>query len=51
MEDLRETTRLRTQALREAGYEVVEVWEHEWDEAVKSHPEWTFPSSLEHREP
>ena len=51
MEDLRETTRLRTQALREAGHEVVEVWEHEWDEAVKSHSEWTFPSSLEHRDP
>lgn len=32
-------TRLRTRALREAGYHVVEMWSHAWDVERERHPE------------
>ena len=39
MAELHRATEQKTRALRQAGYTVVECWEHEWDERVCTDPD------------
>ena len=46
--EVRERTELKTQALREAGYEVLEMWECEWSQLKKDNTKVkTFVEQLE----
>lgn len=46
---LYETSRLRAQKIRELGYELIEIWEHEFDELLKTKPEINaYINTLDH---
>ncbi|KAK3753686.1 hypothetical protein QZH41_013132, partial [Actinostola sp. cb2023] len=49
MGDVRNATEHRTQRMREWGFKVVEMWEHEWD-GMQGDDD-TFPEWMKHREP
>ncbi|KAK3743586.1 hypothetical protein QZH41_010229, partial [Actinostola sp. cb2023] len=51
MGDIRNETAHRTQRMREWGFKVVEMWEHEWDGMQSADNDDTFPEWMKHREP
>ncbi|KAK3751008.1 hypothetical protein QZH41_020166 [Actinostola sp. cb2023] len=51
MGDIRNDTAHRTQRMREWGFKVVEMWEHEWDGMQSADNDDTFPEWMKHQEP
>ncbi|KAK3723304.1 hypothetical protein QZH41_008116, partial [Actinostola sp. cb2023] len=51
MGDIRNATEQRTRRMREWGFKVVEMWEHEWDGMQGDDDNNTFPQWMKHREP
>ncbi|KAK3733444.1 hypothetical protein QZH41_018627 [Actinostola sp. cb2023] len=51
MGDIRNATEQRTRRMREWGFKVVEMWEHEWDGMQSDDDNDTFPQWMKHREP
>ncbi|KAK3708940.1 hypothetical protein QZH41_002810 [Actinostola sp. cb2023] len=51
MGDIRNATEQRTRRMREWGFKVVEMWEHEWDGMQSDDNNDTFPQWMKHREP
>ncbi|KAK3735264.1 hypothetical protein QZH41_008887 [Actinostola sp. cb2023] len=51
MGDIRNATEQRTRRMREWGFKVVEMWEHEWDGMQGDDDNDTFPQWMKHREP
>ncbi|KAK3755141.1 hypothetical protein QZH41_020561 [Actinostola sp. cb2023] len=51
MGDIRNGTAHRTQRMRDWGFKVVEMWEHEWDGMQSADNDDTFPEWMKHQEP
>lgn len=52
LEELYRATQVKTQTLRTAGYQVIELWECEWDHQIKTSPDvQTFLDHLQLVEP